>query len=136
MSVTHLKSVPTLTELKQQLVSLKQQEEEIKAHRLNLERAIVQHPDIAPQLKDEGTHSAYGVKVSTGYTRKWDQDALDRAAQHVSPSFWPFKTEFKEDRRMMRVVEERFPDLYAQHLSPALTLTPRKPTVSIVEPKD
>lgn len=137
-TITHFpqrQNVPTLDDLADALEAAKAAEAQANDHRLAIERQILEHPDMAPQLKDEGTHTVGRLRVSTGYTRKWSQQELELVRPEVADAFWPFKTEHKEDRRMMKMVEERLPDLYAK-LSPALTLTPRKPSVTIVENKD
>lgn len=123
-----------LDQLVEELNQAKADEEAAKAARLRLEERVLAHPDIAAQLKEEGTTScttaAGKLSVTTGFTRAWDQAELDRLAKMVSPEFWPFKAEWKEDRKASRTFEERWPDLWAE-LRQALTLKPRKPTVTV-----
>lgn len=126
-------TLPTLEQLRQQLREAKAAEAEATLQRIGIEEAILHHPRVESELSDEGTVTIDGViKVATGYTRKWDQQQLSKFYQQVEPAYWPFKTEFKEDRKAARVVEERFPELW-DRLRQALTLTPRKPTVTPVE---
>lgn len=124
----------TLEQLCDELAAAKAAEAKAKQHREAIEHAIVTHADVAPGLRDEGTHHVGRVKVVTGLTRKWDQPKLVALASEIDETFWPFKVEWKEDRRAMRVFEERFPEL-ANKIGKALTLTPRKPTVSVSEAK-
>lgn len=124
---------PTLEQLRERLRETKAVEAEATLARIAIEEAILTHPRVASELSDEGTVTVDGVvKVTTGYTRKWDQAQLAEIAPGIDPAYWPFKAEFKEDRKAARVVEERFPDLWAQ-VRKALTLTPRKPTVAVVD---
>lgn len=126
-------ALPTLEHLRTQLREAKATEAEATLKRIAIEETILNHPRVVSELSDEGTVTFDGaIKVSTGFTRKWDQDSLTTLAAQVDPAYWPFKTEFKEDRRAARVVEERFPALWDQ-VRQALTLTPRKPTVTPVD---
>lgn len=126
-------ATPTLEALREQLREAKAAEAEATLQRIAIEEAILAHPRVESELSDEGTVTIDGViKVTTGYSRKWDQAQLATLAAGIDPAYWPFKVEHKEDRKASRVLEERFPDLWAQ-LRQALTLTPRKPTVSVVD---
>lgn len=126
-------ATPTLEALREQLREAKAAEAEATLQRIAIEEAILAHPRVESELSDEGTVTIDGViKVTTGYSRKWDHAQLATLAAGIDPAYWPFKVEHKEDRKASRVLEERFPDLWAQ-LRQALTLTPRKPTVSVVE---
>lgn len=128
-------NAPTLDDLAAELEAAKANENAARERRIEVEQAILDHPDVAPELKDEGTVTVGPVKVTTRLTRKWDQRQLGIIRPEVDDAFFPFREELKEDRRAMRVFEERFPDL-AKRLNEALTLTPSKPTVSIHRPKD
>lgn len=98
---------------------------------LEAEDALLAHPAIARELKDEGTITVGDVKVTTKLTRSWNQKALAEISERIDPAWFPFKTEFKEDRKASRVVEERFPDLWHE-VRAALTLKPAKPSVALV----
>lgn len=86
-------------------------------------------------LKDEGTTRLGDLKVVTGYTRKWDQGKLANLIHDIRAEYFPFRVEYKEDRKASKVLAERFPELW-QTLSPALTLTPRKPSITIERKKE
>lgn len=121
-----------LGQLKLALQLAKADEDRAKAARLNVEAAIVSMFGAEQALKDEGTTTLGGVSVSTGYTRKWDQKALADMATRIRPEFFPFRSELKEDRRYSRALEEANPELWGE-ISQALTLTPKKPTVTLKE---
>ena len=126
--------MPNLDDLAAELATAKSREVGAIAHRREIETAILSHPDVAGLIKDEGTLTIGPVKVVTGYTRAWDQAELEQLAKVTRPEYFPFKTEYKEDRRASRTYEERFPDLY-EDFRKALTLKPKKPVVSVVERK-
>ena len=84
------------------------------------------------RLPHEGTVNFDSLKVATGFTRKWNHEALGVVAAKIRGEFWPFRVEYKEDRKASRMVEERFPGLW-DDIRPALTLTPKKPYIAVVE---
>lgn len=127
-------NMPTLDTLAERLAVARQAESAARDRRIELEQMICTHPDVAPQLTDEGTVTVGTLKVRTGFTRSWDQKALDAISVDVAEEYWPFKAEWKEDRKAARVIEERFPDLW-EAIRGALTLKPSKPAVTIVERK-
>lgn len=121
----------TLADLQKQLAWAKAQESAARDARIAAEEAILAHPDVVAVLKDEGSVTVEGVRVTTGYTRAWDQGVLQETAKQVSPEYWPFKAEWKEDRRRTRDIEANTPDLWAL-ISPALTVKPKKAAVALV----
>jgi hypothetical protein len=131
-TVRPIEQPATIEQLIYNLRSAKDKEERAHDMRLAAEEALLSHPDIAASLKDEGTVTVGAVKVSTGYTRKWDESQLSTLRSQVADEYWPFRTKWDEDRRASRLVEERFPDLWAM-LRPALTLTPRKPSIQLTD---
>ena len=79
------------------------------------------------ELKQEGTNRVGDLTITTGLTRSWDQAKLAEVASRVTGEYFPFKVEYKEDRKFSKSVEERFPDLWRE-IQPALTLKPKKPS--------
>lgn len=123
----------TITELAEALRAAKAAEHEAREQRLAVEAAILEHPAVAAQIKDEGTATIDKmIKVTTGYTRAWDPAVLHTMSAEVDPAFWPFRPEWKEDRKLARRIEEHHPDLW-ERLREALTIKPRKPTVSLTD---
>ncbi len=134
-TVTQLKpKMLTVAELVEQLSQAKEDEKAAKELRLDAEAAILKHPDVITALKPEGTITVENVKVATGFTRKWDQKMVTELARRTKPEYFPFRVEYKEARKDSKFVEERFPELWTE-ISKALTLTPKKPTITITEDK-
>lgn len=126
---------PKLADLTAQLVAAKAAESQAAAARLAVERDILAHPDVESALPDEGTTTVGALKITTRLTRKWDQAVLAELRREVqNDHYWPFKQEYREDRRHTRVIEDTAPELW-QRLRDALTTKPAKPSVSIVEEK-
>jgi hypothetical protein len=132
---TNVSELPTLDRLVEELRQAKEHEQAAKLARLEAEDALLAHPSVTRELLDEGTVTVGDVKVTTKLTRSWDQSALAAIQSRIDPAYWPFKSEFKEDRRASRVFEERFAALWAE-LRQALTLKPAKPSVSIAGEKE
>jgi len=97
------------------------------------EKLIMDHPDVASLARTEGTVHIGPVSVTYGLARKWDQEQLAELQEKVSPAFFPFKTEFKEDLRATRTFQKAFPELIAA-LEAALTQTPKKPSIKVADP--
>lgn len=130
-NVIELPTTDVLARLVEDYRRAKADEHAAKLARLEAEDALLAHPSIARELKDEGTITVGDVKVTTKLTRSWDQAQLAALKDRIDPAYWPFKTEVKEDRKASRVFEERFPALWAE-LRQALTLKPAKASVSLV----
>lgn len=123
-----VQAVFTLDSLKAGWRRAKADEEAAREQRVAIERRMVALlGDLVPQ---EGNFHQSGLSISTGYNRKWDQARLTSLAAVIDEAYWPFKPEWREDRRASRVFEERFPDMW-RHLTSALTLTPAKPVVKV-----
>lgn len=121
-----------ITQLIAQWHATKKMEDSAKKERLRIEKEIEQHQDV--MLSDEGITTLDNLKISTGYNRSWDQDRLREISEGINDEFFPFKTEFKEDRKASKVVEDRFPDLW-DTIRAALTLKPKKPSFTWKEEK-
>jgi hypothetical protein len=118
----------TLDTLKAAWLKAKADEEAAREQRVAIETRMVAF--LGDAVPTEGTINADGITVRTSMTRKWDQAKLTSLAAAIDPSYWPFRAEWKEDRKASRVFEERFPELW-KHVSSALTLTPDKPAVKV-----
>jgi hypothetical protein len=121
--------LPTLSRLTDELRAARQAEEAAKAHRIRVEESILNHPEVAAQVKEDGTATVGDVRITSRLNRKWDQVQLAALAGEVDDAYWPFRAEWKEDRQASKVLEERFPDLW-DRLCAALTLKPAKPSVT------
>ena len=122
-------NIATLDDLATELEQAKQNESGARARRLEIEESILSHPAMAP-LPDEGTTHCGPFKIVTRHTRKWGQEELAALHQEIDDAYWPFRTEWKEDRKAVSVLSGRFPDLW-ERIHHALTLTPSKPTITI-----
>ena len=125
-------STNTLSDLTHQWKQYKDTEDQAKKARLDTEKLIQSHPD--SHLADEGIVHLDSLQVSTGYTRTWDQKQLKEMQRVISDEYFPFKTELKEDRKISKTIEERFPDLW-NTIRSALSLKPKKPAFTWKEKK-
>jgi hypothetical protein len=116
----------TLDELKRALRFAKLQEESSKQARVEIEHAIINHPDISDKLKAEGAVTVEGVTIT------WDQDKLAALNQYIKDDFFPFRREYVEDRKATRECETQYPELW-EKIRDALTLGEKKPSVTIKE---
>ena len=126
----------SLADLRSHLLFALDEEKKANKFRLEIEKQIANHPDVLAFVKEEGTTTIPGLfKVTTGFTRKWDQDILLNLAIKVDPKYFPFKIKYDEKRAESKMIEEKFPDLW-QILQQALTLTPSKATIKPIVDKE
>lgn len=86
-------------------------------------------------IVDKGTNTFGDVKIVTGYNDSWDQDMLAEIHSTLDrPEIFPFKSEFKLDRKRYDALETFDGALY-KRINSALTLKPKKPSFSIKEKK-
>lgn len=125
-----LKPVPqaTFVQLKDAWSEQKALEKEANEKRLAIEKQIL---DLV-ECKPEGSNKFDNLTITTGFSRDWDQEALSLMSAEILPEYFPFKTEFKEDRKGSKFVEERFPELWDK-IKTALTTKPKKPSFAIKE---
>ena len=130
-----MSQVITIDDLRQQWKEAKTLEEEAKQRRLNIETEILLHKEVKGEIKDEGTSTFGKIKIITGYTRNWNQGKLQAICETVDESLWPFQTQYKEVRAGTKYIETNEPEMW-EILSPALTLTPKKPSFSLAKDKE
>lgn len=125
-----LKPVPTanLDDLIAAWRGCKAAEQQYNADRLRIEEKILALVD----AKDSGSVKLDGLTVTFGLDRKWDQAKLTDLSATVKREYWPFKIEWKEDKKASDVIAERFPELWAD-ITQALTTKPKKPSFSVKE---
>lgn len=121
-----------LSVLKQRLIEAREREQRAHQERIETEQAILLHPSVHNKIRDEGTTRVDGIKIVTGYNRKWDQAILDDLRQHTSAGLFPFKHRWIEERARSKQIERMYPDHWLL-IRPALTLTDKKPTITIEE---
>jgi hypothetical protein len=84
-------------------------------------------------IPEKGTVHLTGVKISAGFSEKWDQEKLkeiETTWPRKSNLAFPFKKEFKADGRAIAYLRENAKGAY-DVLAEALTLTPRKPSFEL-----
>jgi len=120
--------------LKERLRIVEETEKAAKKERIAIEKQIVDL--LRDELKDQGTTNLHGLKIVTGYNRKWSQEQLRQLVdQGIPPKLFPFKVEYKEDRKLSNYIENNEPEVW-EVIAKALTLTPKKPSVSIIGTKN
>lgn len=122
-----------LSELIEKWHSAKLAEKAAQNDRLNIEKQIAELVD----LPENGpTDIGDGMKINTGYTRKWDQEKLAelKTVADLPERLFPFKIEFKEDANKAKYIQQNEPQLWEYFLD-ALTLTPKKPAFTYKDPK-
>lgn len=82
--------------------------------------------------KTTGSEKLDGLTIQFGIDRKWDQAKLTELKQGIKQEYWPFKIEWKEDKKASDTIAERFPELWSE-IQTALTTKPKKPSFSIKE---
>ena len=103
-------------------------EKSANENRLAVEKEIL---GLLP-LDAEGANRFDEMTIVTGFNRSWDHDHLVELRAQIVTEFFPFKLEFKEDRKASKIIEDRFPDLW-EKIKPALTTKPKKPSFSFKE---
>lgn len=113
-----------MNDLAKKWIEAKRQEDIAKKIRTEVEKEILAS---GVNLKPEGTnHYADALVITTGYTRKWDQDGLFKLDGDMPPGL--FKTEYKEVRNNTKALEEMSGDYWRSTFGPLLTLVEKKPS--------
>ncbi len=121
-----------LQQLTDEWIKAKYDEQGANSLRLNIEAAIL---DLCKNtLKDKGTNNLdTGLKIVTGYTEKWDQQAIDDAANAWGSALpFPFQTQYKPVKALLDIVEATDAPKFRE-LQKAMTLSPSKPSFSFKE---
>lgn len=132
MSVIAQQGQLPLAQLEDYWLTCKQAENEARQDRLNVEAQILEHPDAL--LKEVGSTTLGQIKVTTGYTRSFDQEKLAEAINEVPAELWPFKSEYKEIKAGTDYLERNEPELWEQ-IRPALTIKPKKAAFAVIPTK-
>jgi len=120
-----------IDQLRAEWIAAKTAENEARNFRLKVEQEII--AALGDELPDTGTTKTHGLKIVTGYNRKWDQAALQEMVNKgIPPKLFPFKTEYKEIKRNSDYLANNEPEIW-EYIARALTLTPKKPAISIIE---
>lgn len=112
----------------QEWIASKNQEKLANAKRIEIENKLIQLAK--SDIPTEGSAKLGDLKVSTGFTRTWDTDILTQIYRK-KPEVFPFKVEWKEDRRLTSKLESNSPEIMAIYAE-ALTIKTRKPSFSLI----
>lgn len=101
-----------------------------EAELLDIEVAIYEL--VKKELPAKGTyHTGTGMKIVTGMTEIWDQEAVDAIAVKWDKDYkFPFKTEYKPDAKAIGYIRENVPSLW-KTIHHALTTKEKKPSFSM-----
>lgn len=84
-------------------------------------------------LPPKGTAYFDGLKISTGFYERYDQDILQDIRKKWTANLkFPFKEELKAIASDMKYVRENAPSAYAE-IEKSLTLTDKKPTFELLD---
>lgn len=114
-----------LKKLAEQWIQYKRDEQDANERRLAVESEILEL--LEPIGLRPGANKVEGlIKITTGTTRKWDNEKLLVLRNSIAEDYFPFKETFSENKKMSDDIEKSVPDLWAI-ISKALTISPRKP---------
>jgi hypothetical protein len=133
ITVPSKKTAAKLAEVVERWKNAKQAENAAKDARLAAEGQIIDI--VGDRLKRHGTNNLEGgIKITTTVETKWDQQAVQTAAdnwpEELSSPF-PFRQEWKPIGKDIAYVKENLPDTYKTFLEGACTEEDRKPTFSM-----
>lgn len=129
-------TTPKLEKLANQWIEAKQEEQKAETKRLGIEAQIIAAAGKA--IPTKGTCHVGPLKIVTGFTDKWDQDALDLVDAKWLKKWpiFPFKSEWKPANGEINYLKENLPEAYAA-LKPALIETKaKKPAFSMEKNAD
>lgn len=110
----------------------KEKENKAKDTRLTIEERIFNA--LESELPEKGSTRVGDMKITTGTTIKWDQEALKSIKlvweKTAGPIAFPFEVEYKPDNKTIAYIEDQMPKLYKQ-LEPAREEKPKKPSFEI-----
>ncbi len=114
---------PSIEDLANEWIDAKDRELAAQARRREIEAQML---DLV-EVPLGSTVNAGPLSVSVREKRVWDQDHLEELHFTYGTTAWPFKLEWKEDRKLSRALEELAPDVWVA-LRTALTVTPARPS--------
>lgn len=120
--------IKTLNELMAAWNMARAAEKQFQEDRLSCEEQILE----IVGTQTCGSQKLGSMTISYGIDRKWDQAKLTELSQTVKAEYWPFRIEWKEDKKASDIIAERFPALWDE-IQTALTTKPKKPSFSIKE---
>lgn len=128
----------TLQQLGAAWAEAKAIEGEANARRKEIEAQITALPDHTDFFQKDcsGTRRLEdaGLKASRSEKREWDQAGLTEIAPSIPNNQWPFRLEWKEDRKISATIAAHHPELWAR-LLPLLSVSYSAPSFSVAEAK-
>lgn len=121
-----------LESLAKKLTAAKAAEAAAKDVRIGIEAEIYTEAKSQGVIPQRGTVTAGPIKISVGLTENWSQAKLVALAKEVPAEQFPFKSEFKCDKKALNKLAVDHPDTYRK-IFPALTTKPKKPAFTVVE---
>ena len=120
-----------------------QQQAKLKEESKNLDNAIVECEEVKPitqTLSNSGGSKRVGLngaipkdlRVQFKVTRKWDQELLQDLAKDITG--FPFKSEFIEDVRQSKKMQEADPETWQKIESALTTKINERPYISFIDP--
>jgi hypothetical protein len=120
-----------------------QQQAKLKEESKNLDNAIVECEEVKPitqTLSNSGGSKRVGLngaipkdlRVQFKVTRKWDQELLQDLAKDITG--FPFKSEFVEDVRQSKKMQEADPETWQKIESALTTKINERPYISFIDP--
>ena len=120
-----------------------QQQAKLKEESKNLDNAIVECEEVKPitqTLSNSGGSKRVelngaipkDLRVQFKVTRKWDQELLQDLAKDVTG--FPFKSEFVEDVRQSKKMQEADPETWQKIESALSTKINERPYISFIDP--
>jgi hypothetical protein len=119
----------SIEDLSSEWARYKRLEAEANLRRLEVEQELCRLA--RDEIPMQGTARLGCVKVTTGFDRKWDAEILTDIYRTKPPVF-PFKVNWKEDRKTTSKLEVEHAELMAMFM-PALTIKEKKPSFTIAE---
>lgn len=118
-------SNPPLSQLQTEWLAAKHAEDAYKTERGRIAQLIAAHPETVASLaaKPFGSRQLGTLDLKRDEDREWDQAKLIELAEALPPEHFPFKVEFKEDRKASTALALSAPEVWKKFL-PALSLKP------------
>jgi hypothetical protein len=135
MAIETLPSNASVKKLVSQWAEAKDREKKAQETRLNIEQKL--YGALVNDIPDKGSVRVEGltgltIKITCGFTDKWDQDQLQdiRANWDESLPPFPFREELRPEGSEIKYIRENYSQAY-KLIEPALTQDPRKPSFSL-----
>lgn len=124
----------TLIDLRGALTEALTAEKAAISRRRDIEKQILNHPEIVASINEKptGSRTMQKLTVTTGFNRSFDQKKLHAVASDIPPELWPFEITYRENRAGTAWLESNRPDLW-EKISPALSVKEKTPSVKVKE---